>query len=283
MKRGGNTQAKMNNGHNGCSKTLKRELTLGLGLISKKVTGIMLCSCIVTSSLAHQAVNDSTSTDDHSCEFKARQLIVPSALIAIGTAGVYSEWFNSLNHDVKDGMERWRKDKYCKADDYLQYLPVAANLGLGLTGMKARHPLRERIACTATAYLAMGIMVNVTKYTVREKRPDSGTRNSFPSGHTATAFTGAELVRKEYGNIPGLCAYTLATGVAVMRLYNNRHWLNDVLAGAGIGVLSAKIGFWLLPWEKRLLGWNDSNMNIIVLPGIGAKGKQTHVDVCVTF
>lgn len=273
----------MNNRHYGSSKASKREQPSGFGLISKRATGIMLCACMVTQSLAHQAVNDSTSTDDKSCDFKASQLIVPSVLIAIGTAGVYSEWGNSLNHDVKDGMERWRKDRYCKADDYLQYLPVAANLGLGLTGMKARHQLRERIACTATAYLAMGIMVNVTKYTVREKRPDSGTRNSFPSGHTATAFTGAELVRKEYGNIPGLCAYTLATGVAVMRLYNNRHWLNDVLAGAGIGILSAKIGFWLLPWEKRILGWNDSNMNIIVLPGIGAKGKQTHVDVCVTF
>ena len=78
----------MSNRYNSSRKSLKWEQPSGFGLISKRATGIMLCACMVSSSLAHQAVNDSTSTDDKSCDFKARQLIVPSALIAIGTAGV---------------------------------------------------------------------------------------------------------------------------------------------------------------------------------------------------
>lgn len=53
------------------------------------------------------------------------------------------------------------------------------------------------------------------------------------SGHTATVFIGAELVRIEYGGWYGAGAYTIATGVAFMRMYNGRHWLHDVVAGAG--------------------------------------------------
>ena len=63
-------------------------------------------------------------------------------------------------------------------------------------------------------------------------------------------------MRMEYGNAWGLGAYTIAATVGILRMYNNRHWLNDVLAGAGIGILSAKAALWLLPLEKRLLGWN---------------------------
>ena len=76
---------------------------------------------------------------------------------------------------------------------------------------------------------------------------------SFPSGHTATAFTGAELVRSEYGLGIGIAAYGVAAGVALLRLYNERHWVGDVLFGAGIGILSARIGYWMLPlWQKWL-------------------------------
>jgi hypothetical protein len=229
------------------------------------VTMITACMASVTAS-AQNAAADSLGCDDESCRFKATQLIVPSALIVTSAVGVCNGWFHSVNNGVKDGMEGWRKDKYLNIDDYLQYLPIAANVGLGLAGLKPRHPFKERIACTATAYIAMGIMVNVTKIAVGEKRPDSNAHNSFPSGNTATAFMGAELVRKEYGNTAGFCAYAIAASVAVMRMYNNLHWLNDVIAGAGMGILSAKIGFWLLPWEKRLFGWDKAGNGTALVP-----------------
>ena len=77
---------------------------------------------------------------------------------------------------------------------------------------------------------------------------------------------GAELVRQEYGTWPGVAAYTVATGVAFLRIYNDRHWLNDVIAGAGIGILSAQAAYWLLPLERRLLGWDknrDSALTVV--------------------
>ena len=75
---------------------------------------------------------------------------------------------------------------------------------------------------------------------------------SFPSGHTATAFMGAELVRLEYGIWWGLAAYSVAGATAFLRVWNNWHWTSDVIAGAGIGILSANAAYWLLPLERKL-------------------------------
>jgi len=126
-------------------------------------------------------------------------------------------------------------------------------------GVKSKHTLKERLLITAAAYAAMGVMVNGVKYTIREKRPASNSRNSFPSGHTATAFMGAELVREEYGGVYGVCAYTIAAGIAFLRIYNDRHWLNDVIAGAGVGIVSARIGYWTLPVTRKIFGLQPNN------------------------
>lgn len=187
-------------------------------------------------------------------QFRPVQLALPASLVAAGTLGLAVPQLKAANRDVRDALGRWRDGRYFRADDYLQYLPVVSHLGLSLLGAKAKHGYVERICVIATSYAAMGIMVNGLKYTVRERRPDGSTRNSFPSGHTATAFMGAELVRMEYKDdspLYGIGAYTVACGVAFLRLYNERHWCNDVLAGAGIGILSARIGYWLLPLERK--------------------------------
>lgn len=196
--------------------------------------------------------------------FHAKQLILPGALVAVGTFAVYNGWCRDICRDVRGGMADIRGDHYMHFDDYVQYAPVAAYLGLSIGGVKGKHSLRQRIVAGVTAYAAMAAIVNATKYTVKERRPDSSSRNSFPSGHTATAFTGAELIREEFGKWWGLGAYTVATGIAFMRLYNERHWLNDVIAGAGIGILSARIGFWMLPLYNRWFHWDENPCNPVI-------------------
>lgn len=191
---------------------------------------------------------------DLSERFDGAQLIAPAVFVTLGQFGTWESHAKKVNIAVRDDFAQWRGDCYFHADDYLQYLPAASYLGLGALGAQARHRFPERVIALGGSYLAMGILVNGVKYTVREMRPDGSSRNSFPSGHTATAFMGAELVRLEYGNGYGLAAYTVATGIGVLRMYNNRHWLSDVLAGAGIGILSAEIGYWLLPYGRRLFG-----------------------------
>lgn len=185
--------------------------------------------------------------------FRAQQLIVPGALLGTGVFGVVSPWYmDKVNVPVHAFACELSGGRNLHFDDYIQYIPIAAFLGLGFA-MPSGHDFIERTCITATCYATMGLLVNAAKYTIREPRPDNAARNAFPSGHTATAFMGAELLRKEYGPWWGAGAYAIATVTGLMRVYNDRHWTNDVIGGAAIGILSADIAYWLLPLERRLL------------------------------
>jgi membrane-associated phospholipid phosphatase len=75
-------------------------------------------------------------------------------------------------------------------------------------------------------------------------RPDGTTKDAFPSGHTAQVFMAATFLHKEFGRdhpLYSVLAYATATGVGVLRILNDRHWLSDVLVGAGVGILSTNL------------------------------------------
>jgi hypothetical protein len=103
------------------------------------------------------------------------------------------------------------------------------------------------LASAAASYAIMAGLVNGIKYTAKEMRPDGSTANSWPSGHTATSFVGATLLHKEYGLTRSpwwsVAGYGVATATGVMRVLNNRHWISDVMSGAGIGIMSTEVGY----------------------------------------
>lgn len=78
------------------------------------------------------------------------------------------------------------------------------------------------------------------KYSINERRPNGGDQ-SFPSGHTSASFSAAEFIRKRYGWEYGIPAYAVASFVAYSRVESHEHYAHDVLAGAGIGILSSYI------------------------------------------
>ena len=193
--------------------------------------------------------------------FKPLQLIMPSALIAVGSIGLESDWMKYQNREVRDELQENKKKKI-SIDDFTQYAPLVATYGLNLCGLKGKHGYGDLTIITGTAYLLMGITVNVVKKTTKVERPDGSTRNSFPSGHTATVFVGAEILRREYWNVSpwiGITGYAVAIGTGFFRMYNNRHWLTDVIAGAGTGIFCAEAAYWLYPiiakgiFKKRYL------------------------------
>ena len=236
---------------------------------------------IVAQPLVDTVVVTAPTTD---YEFRKKRIILPAALITVGAIGVKNDWVCDVKLDVRDGLEDWLgSERKLRIDDQIQYLPAAAFIGLDYLGVKAKHPLRERIAVVVTSYAAMGTMVRGIKWVINEERPDSSKKNSFPSGHTATSFTGAELIRIEYGPAAGGCAYALATGIAFMRLYNDRHWLNDVIGGAGFGILSARVGYWLLPIERRLFKWDQSSVTTAVVPVYNPADNSFRMAMTVVF
>lgn len=235
-----------------------------------------------TLSLEWQSIQIHENTESH--KFNVRQLILPGVLIAVGTFGVYNGSFRKLDNEIKTGMDNLRGNRYIHADDYIQYIPALTYLTFGLFGVKSKHGFKERLLVESTAYLTMAALTNIGKYSFKEKRPDSNAKNSFPSGHTATVFTGAELMREEYGLGMGIGAYTIALGVSFLRIYNGRHWLNDVFAGAGLGVLSARIGYWMLPLYKRWFKWNNPSSKIILVsPSYNIENKAFSINLAFTL
>lgn len=200
-------------------------------------------------------------------QFRWTQLIVPGAVLAGGVVGAYSSWYKDhVDIPVRDYATRISGGNRLHFDDYIQYIPIAAFLGLGY-GVPTEHGMAERLCITATAYASMSVLVNAAKYTIRVPRPDNATRNSFPSGHTATAFMGAELMRREYGPWWGLGGYAIAATTALMRVYNGRHWTSDLLGGAALGILSVDIAYSLLPLERRILNIQPGQNRVFtVLP-----------------
>ena len=151
--------------------------------------------------------------------------------------------------------------------------------------MKAQHPLREQVAVAVTSYGVLRLSVYPTKHWVHERRPDDTDYKSFPSGHTATAFLGAELVREEYGNAWGAGAYLIATGIGLQRIHADRHYAYDVLAGAAIGFLSARVGYWLLPLERRLFGWDKkkAGTTVAVVPAYNSEMRAPALCVAASW
>ena len=132
-------------------------------------------------------------------------------------------------------------------DDYTQFFGPAMVVGLKLGGYEGRSDWPRLLASAGMSYAIMAGFVNGIKYTAKEMRPDGSTANSWPSGHTATAFVGASLLHKEYGLTRSpwwsVAGYGVATATGVMRVLNNRHWVSDVMSGAGIGILSTELGY----------------------------------------
>lgn len=191
--------------------------------------------------------HDSLMTSEDRKKNNALGLIVPASLIVLGTAAMLDkdadETFLS-NFEVREERNENFINFSNHLDDYLQHMPSATVFVLSLSGVKGKHDLPNQLALYLKSEILMLGVVYSLKYTVGESRPDTGAKNSFPSGHTAQAFTAATFLSKEYGHksvwiIVG--AYTAATTVGVFRMLNNRHWISDVLVGAGIGMLSTEL------------------------------------------
>lgn len=137
---------------------------------------------------------------------------------------------------------------HSEVDNFTQYLPAGVMLGMKAFGVPSRSSWGEMLTADAFSAIIMAGLVNSIKYTAKLRRPDGSSNNSFPSGHTATAFMTAHMLNVEYGHLSpwiGMGAYATASATGLMRMANNRHWMSDILAGAGIGIISTEFGYWL--------------------------------------
>ena len=196
---------------------------------------------------------------------EVRPLAAMPLLILAATAAPQADWH------IRNIRNRYFPHLRMHWDDYVQFAPLALSLSLpayGITpqGGSAYHYTAHSFAVGIALLGVLG-----TKYAVGRQRPQGSSHNSFPSGHTATAFLGAELLDLAYGERYPLLAsfgYLTASLTAYGRILNNRHWGSDVLAGAAAGILSADAGYWLadLVWgQKRFAAFERTEMSAIVV------------------
>lgn len=165
--------------------------------------------------------------------------------------------------DIKEKRERYIPTFQYRFDDYLQYAPAAVTFGLKGAGVKGRNEFKRSAITYATSVAIMAILVNGIKYTAKVERPDGSSKNSFPSGHSANAFNNAAFLDREYGLVNpaySIGGYSMATMTAVGRGLNNRHWVSDVFAGAGIGILSSQLAYFFV---DKFYGNKGDNLSLL--------------------
>ncbi|GAB3308457.1 hypothetical protein GCM10027511_20360 [Hymenobacter humi] len=174
-----------------------------------------------------------------------RATIVPALLIGYGASTIHGHGLYS-SYDAKRDIRRAFGTYRTHVDDYLQWSPYFEVAGVLLAGVESRDDRLNLALVVLKSEAVMFSTVFLVKTLTHVQRPDSSDHMSFPSGHTAQAFMAASIVHTEFRDKSpwyGIGAYTLATSVAAFRMINNKHWESDVVAGAGVGILSAHLAY----------------------------------------
>lgn len=224
-------------------------------------------------SLHIKSFQDSTNIstlniEDKTHHFSYKKLIVTTVFISYGIAGLSIKGLQNLNSSTKDEIIEHKPD-HIRLDNYTQFAPAALVYGLNAFGVEGKHNLRDRSIIYGTSLMITSAITVPLKHIVKEERPDQSNHLSFPSGHTAMAFASAQFMYREYKDTNFLLAisgYSFAVFTGVYRMLNNKHWFGDVVAGAGFGILSTELAYWLYPKINNLLGGKKEKSQTMIMP-----------------
>jgi hypothetical protein len=218
-------------------------------------------------STENEFIQENTMTDKKN-KFSLKSLLIPGAMITYGFTTLGSNNLKKINHEFQEDIWTDKPHQSKHFDNYLMFVPALSVYGLNAMGVKGKNNLRDR----TMIYLLSSIIQNTTVFSIkklsRQLRPDSSGYTSFPSGHTATAFASAEFLYQEYKDVSfwyGVAGYTMAAATGYLRMSNNKHWFSDVIAGAGIGILSTKVAYWIYPAIKRKF-FKNKPMKTMIMP-----------------
>ncbi|MXR68718.1 phosphatase PAP2 family protein [Shewanella sp. JBTF-M18] len=152
-------------------------------------------------------------------------------------------------------------------------LPAAGLIGaLWIGDTEGAWQVTKGVATTAA-------ITHTLKFGYERLRPDGSEANSFPSGHTSAAFSGAAFIHHRYGNAYGIPAYAAAAFVGGSRIWANRHYMDDVLAGGSIAVMTSL--YFTDPYAQTdlviapSLGEDHIGLALSYTPGLaGSKGPR---------
>jgi hypothetical protein len=209
----------------------------------------------------------------HRYPFTLKNQAIPATMILTGSLMN----FGNIKYAVHDAIGNTTDTR---VDNYLQYAPIAEMYLADAIGLKHRNSIFHQTTYMFLSEVITSGIVQSLKYLTQVDRPNGGTL-SFPSGHTSNAFATANVLYHEFRETSPVIAYSgfaFSTATGVLRMTNNRHWISDVLAGAGIGMLVSNLVYHFEP----LKNWNPfERKKFVVLPGFHYldSGAMVSIDV----
>lgn len=187
-----------------------------------------------------------TDTDSTSNINIYKSAVIPLSLISIGLIINKTEFERSVRRDIRDLVNN---DFKTKVDDYMTFIPILEMYTADALGVKSRNHWFDQSKYLFMSNLISSLVTQSLKIITKKPRP-VGADDSFPSGHTTFAFTNAAVLFNEFNDTSPYLAYSgylVSTSVGMLRMMNDRHWLSDVLVGAGIGIISTEIIYYFEP------------------------------------
>lgn len=163
-------------------------------------------------------------------------------------------------------------------DDWIHYAPVVTMYAADLLRVPARNTVWNQTKFLIFSEVITSGIVLGLKYGLKIQRPNNGAFNAYPSGHTSQAFVQSQVLYNEFRDTRPLLAmsgYLFSATTGALRVLNNRHWVPDVLLGAGIGIFVTNAVYYFEPLKK----WNpfknrqkrNNQLQLTVIPRIGSE------------
>lgn len=198
---------------------------------------------------AHEAVS---KPQNH--YLKPKGIIIPAAFLLYGGLKPVVNAIPELDDEIMSKMQANHATFHTNAGEYLMWVPSAAVYTLDAFNVKTQHTFKQHLALEVGSVLITGGLGLGMRKITENIKAFKGAGTQFPSGHTANAFRGAEIFHQElkYSHpVLSYSGYVVAAGVGVLRIYNKQHYLSEVVAGAGLGILSTKLTYWIFDKIKK--------------------------------
>lgn len=231
----------------------------------KKIILILCCLCCTQILFAQQNVAPLPSTKNTK---KILSYALPATLVSYGIVKQFTPALQNFDKSIDKRIVQNVHRSY-SFDDYILFAPYISLYALDWCGVRAKNSFWERSFAVGFAGVATIAVITGVKQISNVERPDKSNSQSFPSMHTALAFVGAHSLFREYQHVSpwiGVAAYAVAATTGSMRMVNRKHWLSDVIAGAGVGILATEASYQLLPLWRSMFRLKERGASASVLP-----------------
>lgn len=207
------------------------------------------------------AVKDSASLKTENTFLKSS--ILPLSMITVGAIANKSQFEKDLRYDIRAKVGN---DFQFRIDDYFQYVPIVEMYLADALHIEAKNHWFDQTKYLLISNAISAAITHGLKRITLKTRPDFSSNHSFPSGHTSFSFTNASVLMHEFRDSAPVLAYSgffFSTTTGTFRMINDRHWISDVLVGAGIGILATELVYYLEPLKNFNPFKKDKNINFV--------------------